>query len=245
VLNCRQCKRFTERPFQQANDSDQPKFRLQENVTPFENIGIETMSELHINDETHYILLVTDLIIRPIGLEVLTDMTIEELVYANQRLAARRSSPTFHISGNAKQFQLLFETLKRESRKKIKWKFIPNRCLWQGRKDYATHKAVFLYQTFHGMALSDSAFRTAVAEITDVLNSRPLMYASEDGNDGTIIVCALANYCVLPSECNYYSMRSVHGQECVSLLALPRRHHEEASLHRLPKKIKNCQEEAE
>ena len=39
------------------------------------------------------------------------------------------------------------------------------------------------HRTFHGAVLSDSAIRTAVAEIAAVLNARPLTYVSEDNED--------------------------------------------------------------
>ena len=59
---------------------------------------------------------------------------------------------------------------------------------------------------------------------------------------GATIVCALCESCVLCGVCNCYSVRSVcllcsvQGREYVSLLALPRRHHEEVSLHSILKR---------
>jgi len=40
-----------------------------------------------------------------------------------------------------------------------------------------------LQKTFHGVALSESQLRTALAEITATLNAWPLTYVSEDSAD--------------------------------------------------------------
>ncbi|XKL63773.1 hypothetical protein PGB90_006137 [Kerria lacca] len=185
VRKCARCKRFRTRPYQQPIDSDIPTLRLQRNVIPFEYIGMDTAGPLYVQHEKRYILLVTDLVIRAIDLELLTEMTTEEISLAFRRIVARRTNPKFILSDNAKQFHLLQSVLSATSRTDLTWKFTPEHSPWIGgayERMIALTKGSLL-RTFHGQALSDITLRTALAEIAAVLNGRPLTYVSEDIQD--------------------------------------------------------------
>lgn len=54
VMKCTRCKRFTSRPFTQPDDSAIPIFRLQENVTPFQSVGLDTCGLLYIDKKDTY-----------------------------------------------------------------------------------------------------------------------------------------------------------------------------------------------
>lgn len=107
-------------------------------------------------NDIRYLLLITDLVIQAIELEVLSDMTTEKLMHAHRRIVARRIQLMFHISDNAKQFQLLAQTLSTSVmfRNYATCKFLPEHSPWQGgtyeRLIALTKKS--LYRTFNGVA---------------------------------------------------------------------------------------------
>jgi len=59
-------------------------------------------------------------------------MTADELLHAFRRVAARHTLPSFIVSDNAKQFQLLSAILSATLSNDFVWKFIPDFSQWQG-----------------------------------------------------------------------------------------------------------------
>jgi len=113
-------------------------------------------------------------------------MTAEQLLHAYRRIAARRSIPTFHLSDNAPQFELLRESLvAHATTNEIQWKFTTEHAPWEGGAYESLIRPVkeALRRTFHGEMLTDTILRTALAEIAATMNSRPLTYVSEDSED--------------------------------------------------------------
>ncbi|XP_065224342.1 uncharacterized protein LOC135848370 [Planococcus citri] len=190
IQNCPKCKRFIARPFDQPQRSDLPSFRLQNMITPFQNVGIDTFGPIYVNNVKRYVVIVTDLIIRAIELELLPDMTTEEVFLALRRVFARRSTPHLILSDNAPQFKAVERAFQDIFTHEWKWKYIPEHSPWMGgayeRLIGLTKNALF--KTFHNVALNESLIRTALAEIASMLNGRPLTYVSADSAENELVL---------------------------------------------------------
>jgi len=187
VCQCTQCKRFIAHPFPQPQDSQLPHVRLTERSQPFSHVGVDTFGPLLIEDCKFYVLLITNLICRAINLELLCDMTTDELSFAYNWFALRCRQPQFIVSDNAKQFILLHGILLSSLCSTFEWKLIPEYSAWQGgsyeRIVGLTKQSLF--RTFqghllNGQTLSEMVLRTVLVEILGMLNSRPLTYIGED-----------------------------------------------------------------
>lgn len=112
-------------------------------------------------------------------------MTAEEMALALRRITARFSPPQTVFSDNAPQYKPLKEVLERMYTHDWDWKNIVSGASWMGgayeRLVGITKQAIL--RTFHGVALNESQFRTALVEIASILNSRPNTYTSNDLED--------------------------------------------------------------
>ena len=127
----------------------------------------------------------TDLVIRAVDLELLEDMSSEELLSTYRRFLAHHAPSLYFVSDNAPQFHLLREIIAVDFRHDFTWKFLPAHSPWEGGV-YERIIKIFkdsILRTFYNCALTDTALRTSLCEIVAMLNARPLTYVSEDGND--------------------------------------------------------------
>ena len=81
---CVVSKRYTTRPFKQPDNSNLPSFQSTLHSSSFDYIGVDTCGPLIVSGQKYYVLIVVDLICRAIDLEVLIDMTAQELFYASE-----------------------------------------------------------------------------------------------------------------------------------------------------------------
>jgi len=163
----------------------------------FTNIGIDITGHLWVNRLKRYVLLVTDLVTRAVDLELLENMSTNEIFLAFRRIIARHAEPHFILSNNAPQFQRLEEMYTHD----WTWKYNPKFLPWMA----GTYKRMMallknaLFRTFHGYAISDTLLRTALAEIAAMLNQRPLTYVSKALEDQPLTLNDFlrAQFCLL------------------------------------------------
>lgn len=136
-----------------------------------------------------YAFIITDLVIRAVDIELLDNMTADQVLYGYRRIAARKSFSKFQVSDNdAQQFNLIHKTILKQYNHDITWKCIPEYSPWQG----GIYERLIvlingtLCRTFHGKALSDTVLCTAFAEIAITLNLRPITYVTENNEDRSL-----------------------------------------------------------
>lgn len=153
-----------------------------------------------------------------VHLEVLHDMTTEELLLAFRRFFARRGVPQQIISDNAPQFHQLdgcFSNIWHEfskapatsvyfAEKRITWSFIPEMAPWMGGMYERLVKSVkqALERTYGDKVLQERQFEATVLEVESIVNSRPLTYV--DGEQESPILTpndfTMAKFSAVPIE---------------------------------------------
>jgi len=132
VTACQKCKKFTSCPFRQPDNLQLPSFHLTEECRLFLYVGVDTCGHLIVEDRKYYILIFADLVCRAVDLEVLVDLTTEELLLAFGHFVARCCQLQLIVSNNAKQFVLLNSVLAASIKNEYQWKFSPEFSQWQG-----------------------------------------------------------------------------------------------------------------
>ena len=145
-----------------------------------------------------WICLFSCMVTRAVHLELITDMTTEEFLLAFKRFIAQRGAPLEMISDNAAHFKLAsktLDTLWKEvsssdelqsyvSSSGINWHFIVELAPWMGGF-YERLVGVVkrsLRKSIGRKMLTLIQLQTLIKEVEAVVNSRPLMYVSDDIN---------------------------------------------------------------
>ena len=193
INKCLVCKRFKAKPCEQKM-GQLPEFR-QRVSEPFEEVGLDAFGPIPIKDEnssTAHGLIFTCANMRAIHLELVRNLTTDEILAAVERFIARRGRPRTIHSDNATSFRKLGAILidhrriqKEMNKKGIDWKFIPPVSPWHGgfyeRLIQSIKKPLRI--ALRQNVLSFEALQTLLIVIEGVVNERPLTYASEDRED--------------------------------------------------------------
>lgn len=201
---CFVCKKYNAKPFKPPQIAPLPRIRLEQNSTPFTNVGVDVFGpifvrisiNLKIPKEKRWVMIFTCLTVRAIHLEVLETMTSGEFLHAFRRFIARRGTPESVVTDNAPQFiviqkaiQELWKTVTEDghiqryfAEKCITWKRIPQYAPWMGgayeRLIQITKNAI--KRTYHHISLSNRQLVTVTAELEGIVNSRPLTYVGQE-----------------------------------------------------------------
>ena len=154
----------------------------------FETIGIDYTGPLLVKDgdqvKKTYVLLFTCAVFRAVHLELLDDMSYDELMHGLTVFFARRGTPKLILSDNAKSFiKERSEII--NSGSEIKWKMIPERAPWYGgfwERLMAVVKTP-LRKTLGNTLVSKRKMITLLTQVESVVNDRPLTSMSSDCRD--------------------------------------------------------------
>lgn len=203
LQKCFDCRKLRNKPYRAPPMPPLPTQRV-ERVIPFTNSGIDILGPLFTKSnenvqQKRWVIIITCLVTRAIHLEVMENITAEEVLNALRLFISIRGSPAFMISDNAPQFKLLNDFFSAQwqraiqdrsftsyiQEKNIAWKWIPQLAPWMGGAYERLIRQVkeAFKTTFRGRILNDKELKIAVYEIAAVLNSRPLTYVGADLNE--------------------------------------------------------------
>ncbi|XP_063834897.1 uncharacterized protein LOC135084084 [Ostrinia nubilalis] len=178
---------------------DLPQARLAHHQRPFSHCGLDLFGPLEVavgrRREKRYCVLFTCLTVRAVHLEVVASLTADSLIMALRRMAARRGWPCHLYSDNGtnlrgaeKELQrcmsaLDVDVLRQEGvNNHMNWHFIPPASPhWGG----AWERLIRTVKTSLKVVLKERAPReetliTLLAEVENMINSRPLSHVSVD-----------------------------------------------------------------
>lgn len=201
VFRCIPCRRARPVTFQQVMGS-LPNDRIQVMERPFYRTGVDFAGPVMIHYKGRgtrptpaYLSIFVCFAVKAVHIEIVEDLTTASFINALKRFIAIRGSPCVIWSDNATNFvgaagqlQQLKENFSKTAHwdaiyewcrdnKHIEWKFIPPRSPhWGGLWEAAVKSAKYLLvRTIGNAQLTIHEMLTVVAEISAVLNSRPLI----------------------------------------------------------------------
>ena len=208
LKNCTKCIRTNPKPFEPPM-GDLPKDRLLD-IAPFYVTGVDYAGPFIVRASTLrsskkmecYLCIFVCFATRAVHIEVATDLSTPSFLLAFQSFAAIRGLPAVVWSDNGRNFLGASNELKRlqsllassthqalisseTAKASVEWHFIPPRAphfggLWEA----AVRSAKQLLRKTVGSELLDmDIFRAFVAQVSAVLNSRPLSAISSSPND--------------------------------------------------------------
>uniref|UniRef100_A0A7I4Z578 CCHC-type domain-containing protein n=1 Tax=Haemonchus contortus TaxID=6289 RepID=A0A7I4Z578_HAECO len=203
---CVPCQRLNGLPFKYPEMEDLPERRVQR-TRPFKHVGIDYFGPI-IAKQNHaqtkvYGIIITCMVTRLLHLELVPDMSTNQLLNALRRFFARRGVPTSITSDNGPSF-LLGEQILRDAvlplindttvastmaEKGIAWKTITPYAPWQGAFYERLIKSVkhSLYKVMQREVVSVETLETLLVEVEGTLNNRPLTYQEEKWEDTPIL----------------------------------------------------------
>ena len=207
LRRCRICRKHQGGPYKMPLMSPWPKGKLSKSI-PFKKTGLDYFGPLYVKqgagqDQKVWVCLFTCVVVRAIQLEMVNDLTAQEFIMALRRFIARRGKPNQIISDNASQFKLSKSTIDITwnnvitdptvtsyiANEGINWTFIIELSPWMGGfyERLVGSSKMALKKAIGKKRLTSPQLQTYLAETEAILNSRPLVYISEDFNDGTLI----------------------------------------------------------
>ena len=199
-FNCQQCKRTTGKTATQLM-APLPSIRLEQEVRPFENVGIDYAGPFEVKMGRRIarkkvsILIFTCLQIRAVHLEVTGGQDTNHVLNAISRFADIRGVPKTILSDNQTSFRKADKDLRewlesidfeeivkqtgfdfKKGRRGIKWNFNPPVSPHFGGIFETIVKSTkrALYSTIQHADLDEEEFRTVVSNVTGMLNERPI-----------------------------------------------------------------------
>uniref|UniRef100_A0A914YCB1 Integrase catalytic domain-containing protein n=1 Tax=Panagrolaimus superbus TaxID=310955 RepID=A0A914YCB1_9BILA len=202
INTCSSCKLWKGKPFALPKMPQLPGTRINRSK-PFDNVGVDYCGPFKIKgkEEKVWVILFTCFTTRLIHLEPVTTMTTEDFLLSFRRFVARRGTPKYVLSDNAKQFKTAATALDQIWSASINDEQTTNFCLQHDITwDYITERAPWkggLYERLVGLVknamkqsigkkfLSLNEYSTFLCEIEATLNSRPITYVH--ANDPIVI----------------------------------------------------------
>jgi Pao retrotransposon peptidase/Protein of unknown function (DUF1759)/Family of unknown function (DUF5641)/Integrase zinc binding domain len=179
-----------------------PKFRLESNVYPFQNTGLDYFGPVEVvvkrSRVKRYVALFTCLSTRAIHLEVADSLTTSSCLMAIRRFVGRRGCPNEIHSDNGTNFvganselkkcldQLQQDSIHDElSTRGIKWNFIcPAASHMGGSWERMVRSVkVALGAVLQSKSLSDEVLHTLIVEAEHTVNCHPLTHVPDDPSD--------------------------------------------------------------
>ena len=201
LRRCQVCRRWEGGPYKMPRMPQLPKERVCQS-RPFTHTGIDYIGPLYIKENNGnskvWVCLFTCFVVRAVHLELVRDMSAEQFLLCLRRFIAQRGAPSEITSDNASHFKLAKTTIEKAwnqahcatevqtyiSNLGIHWKFITELSPWMGgfyeRLVGLVKRA--LRKSLGSLTLHFDQLQTLIYEISAVLNSRPLVYVSEDIN---------------------------------------------------------------
>ena len=199
LLRCVICQRVRKKTLPRTLPPPLPTERVRW-VSPFTNVGVDHTGSFTIRDAQGrkakaYICLFVCATTRAVHLEVVDNLTTASFTMCLRRLAASKGMPSLILSDNHKTF-IAGETFLLEMQqdpsvqehltaKNIRWKHQTPRSPWMGghfKRLVRTIKAS-LATAISRKLLTLEEFTTVVKEAENIVNSRPLIYQSDETRD--------------------------------------------------------------
>ena len=198
---CTVCKRYGAKPEQQVM-ADLPAERLQDGTPPFTNVGVDFFGPFEVkvgrSMVKKYGCIFTCLVSRAIHLELACGLDTDAFINALRRFVARRGQPRMFVSDNGTNLHGGEREL-RESIQKMKNERIEDFChtrgfQWKFNPAHASHFGGVwerlirsVRRTLNGVLkeqrLTEDVLSTALIEVENILNSRPITGVSSDHQD--------------------------------------------------------------
>ncbi|KRZ47850.1 Transposon Tf2-6 polyprotein, partial [Trichinella nativa] len=189
---CVTCRRENAKPFS-PKMSDLPRERVVE-ALPFENTGLDVAGPLYAREGNSvrkvYICLFTCMTTRAIHLELVSNLTAQRFLQALDRFFARRGQPRIIQSDNFTSFkeigrnlnELVRETHRTLTSKRIEWKYITPRAPWCGGYWERLVRSVktALRKVLGRTSLDEEELATVLCGIEAQVNARPLTFVGDD-----------------------------------------------------------------
>lgn len=204
LRSCYKCRRQLAQIYPTPQPAPLPEFRVVRTQKPFQAVGVDVFGPFAVRHmettgyikQKRWVIIFTCATIRAIHLEVIAEMTTEEISHAFRQFVARRGVPKMFISDNAPQFHALdgyFQSIWHAVNKapavsnyfaenQIIWKFTTELAPWMGgiyERLIQSIKSSF-EKTYGMKTLVSRQFNTAMVEIEAVLNARPIAYVEQD-----------------------------------------------------------------
>ena len=207
LKGCRTCRKWEGGPYKMPSMPPLPSQRVTQSH-PFTHTGLDYFGPLYIRDNSGsrkvWVCLFTCLVVRAVHLELIRDMTSEQFLLCMRRFIAQHGTPHSFISDNASQFKLAKNVITKAwievekdtevqdyvSQKGIEWHFIKEMSPWMGgcyeRMVGLAKRA--LRKTLGALSLTHDQLQTVLMEIASVINSRPLIYVTDDLNSNNTLL---------------------------------------------------------
>ena len=187
LRKCVTCKRFQGKCLPPPESPDLPDYRVNGLNNSYQATGLDFAGPLYIKNmftkeiNKVYILLLTCATSRALHLELTPDMKFPAFMRGFRRFVARRGTPELIVHDNFKTFKCkpFKEYL---VSKGIKQKFIlPATPWWGGFYERLVRSVKMSLKKVLGVGLlTFEELQTVLCEVEQVINSRPLVYVSED-----------------------------------------------------------------
>ena len=201
LSGCVICKRYGARPAQQLM-AELPAERLDDSTPPFTNVGVDFFGPFDVkvgrSKVKRYGCIFTCLVSRAVHLELANSLDTDAFINALRRFVARRGQPKLFISDNGTNLHGGEREL-REVIRKMKGEEIEDFCntrgfQWKFNPAHASHFGGVwerlirsVRRVLNGVLcqqrLTEDVLATALAEVENILNSRPLTDMSYDPTD--------------------------------------------------------------
>lgn len=175
---------------------DLPSARLEHHRRPFSYCGLDYFGPITTcvgrRREKRYVGLFTCLVTRAVHLEVVNSLSTDAALMCLRRFIARRGTPTEVWSDNDTAFVGSNNQLRKQyneaistfaANERLSWRFIPPAAPFMGGCWERLIRSVktSLKITLRDRTPSDEVFRTFLAEVEALVNSRPLTHVPADG----------------------------------------------------------------
>lgn len=193
IRKCVRCKRFSTQRID-VEPGIPPMDRVRE-AAIFEIVGVDLAGPLYLSDGSKsWIVLYTCAIYRAIHLELVTSLSTETYIQSLRRFIARRGRPHIIYSDNGTNFLGTDRSLKAidwnsieaaAACQRIRWKFNPPTAAWWGGWWERIVRMIkeILRKVLGRASLNYEEMTTVLCDCEQVVNSRPLTYVAEDGQD--------------------------------------------------------------
>ncbi|XP_062698475.1 uncharacterized protein LOC115257886 [Aedes albopictus] len=204
MKNCQWCKVRKTQP-QTPRMAPLPVERLTPFTKPFSYVGIDYFGPIDVTvgrrTEKRWVVLFTCLNIRAIHLEVAYRLNTESCIMAIRRFVVRRGPPIAIFSDNGTNFKAANKELQKQiqcidsecanvfTNARTRWSFNPPSAPHMGGIWERMVRSVkeMMSALNEGQRLTDEILLTVIAEAEEIVNSRPLVYQSQDEEAGEAI----------------------------------------------------------
>ena len=182
--------------------ADLPKERLQADLPPFTNVGIDYFGPFEVKRGRslikRYGVIFTCMASRAVHLEMAYSLDTSSCIDAIRRFISRRGQVAHIKSDNGTNFvgaeRELREALSQLNQEKIQKSLLHSGVKWSFNTPAASHHGgvwerlirmvrKVLNSILHQQHLDDEGLQTLLCEVEAILNDRPITKASEDPND--------------------------------------------------------------